>query len=110
MLRRFILVTHRWIGLVTSAILAIVGGTGVILTLDSFEGYRFTQIASSLHERLAFGGVGRQIVLAATFAAILLEAGGVVLWWQRKALAVRLRGGWWRACFDLHHAAGMIGL
>ena len=30
MVRRFILVTHRWIGLLTSAILALVGSSGYV--------------------------------------------------------------------------------
>jgi uncharacterized iron-regulated membrane protein len=107
--RQFVLVTHRWIGLVSSPILAIVGATGVMLMFD-LEGLRIGRYASALHERLAFGMLGHRIVLLATLAGVLLEVGGLVLWWKRKTLAIALGSGWWRACFDLHHLAGVVCL
>ncbi len=107
--RQFVLVTHRWIGLVSSPILAIVGATGVLLMFN-LEGLAIERYASALHERLAFGMVGHRIVLLATFAGILLELGGLALWWKRKTLIVAMRSGWWRACFDLHHLAGIVCL
>ena len=107
--RHWVLVTHRWIGLVSSPILAIVGATGAFLMFD-LEGLAIERYASALHQRLAFGRVGHQIVLLATLAGVILELGGLVLWWKRKTLAVTLRSGWWRVCFDLHHLAGVVCL
>jgi uncharacterized iron-regulated membrane protein len=116
--RRVVLVTHRWLGLLSAPILIVVGATGVILTVD-FESVpsldRVGRYASALHQQLAFGriGLGRighRIVLVATLVAVIMEVGGLVLWWKRKTLAVRLRNGWWCACFDLHHLAGVVCL
>ena len=107
--RRFVLVTHRWLGLATGVILAVVGGTGFLLAFD-WGDLAIGRYASSLHERLAFGFTGHRIVLAVTCVAILLEMGGLVLWWKRKALRVTLSKGWWRACFDLHHLVGIVCL
>jgi uncharacterized iron-regulated membrane protein len=109
--RRFVLITHRWLGLLSAPILIIVGSTGVILMVD-FESLpslqRIGRYASALHERLAMGVIGHRVVLAVTALAIVLEIGGLVLWWKRKTLAVALDRGLWRACFDLHHLAGLV--
>jgi uncharacterized iron-regulated membrane protein len=63
-----------------------------------------------IHESLALGAVGTWIVLAATMAAVLLEAGGLILWWRRKVLTVATRLGWRRVLADLHHVTGLLGL
>ena len=116
--RRFVLVTHRWLGLLSAPILIVVGATGVILMVD-FESVpsldRVGRYASALHQQLAFGriGLGRighWIVLLATLVAVILECGGLVLWWKRKTFAVAFGSGWRRTCFDLHHLAGVICL
>jgi uncharacterized iron-regulated membrane protein len=107
--REFILVTHRWLGLAAGAILAILAATGVVLMWD-LEGYWFARYVSSMHERLGFGVTGHYIVLLVTLIGVILEFGGVVLWWKRKTLIVSLGKGWWRACFDLHHLAGVVCL
>ena len=106
--RRFVLITHRWIGLSTSIILAIAGATGAVLAVPGPDLLR--RAASRLHETLALGSVGNMIVLTATAAAIVLQLGGVWLWWKRKSFAVRLSAGWRRAVIDLHHSAGALGL
>jgi uncharacterized iron-regulated membrane protein len=107
-LRQFVLTTHRWMGLCVSLILAIAGGTGVFLIWPG--DYLLRKVAGKLHENLALGYNGRMIVLAASAVGVLLEFGGLYLWWNRKTLRIRLRSGWQRAVFDLHHAAGAICL
>jgi len=106
--RRFVLITHRWIGLSTSIILVIAGATGAVLAVPGPDLLR--RAASRLHETLALGSVGNMIVLTATAAAIVLQLGGVWLWWKRKSFAVRLSAGWRRMVIDLHHSAGALGL
>ena len=104
--RELVLVTHRWLGLSSSVVLAIVGLTGAGLIWPSASLLR--RISGRLHEELGLGGLGFWLVVWATVAAVLLELGGVVLWWKRKALAVQTRSGWWRALADFHHPAGVI--
>jgi uncharacterized iron-regulated membrane protein len=106
--RRFVLLTHRWIGLSTSVVLAIAGATGAVLAVPGPDLLR--RVASRLHETLALGSVGNVIVLTATGAAVVLQLGGVWLWWKRKSFAVRFSAGWRRAVTDLHHSAGALGL
>jgi uncharacterized iron-regulated membrane protein len=108
-IRYAVLVSHRWLGLAVSAILAIVGATGALLVWPlPFE--RLGRVASRLHEQLAAGWLGNQIVEVATLSAVLLQVGGLILWWKRKTLFFRRGSGWWRICFDLHHAIGVVGL
>ena len=106
--RRFVLLTHRWIGLSTSVVLVIAGATGAVLALPGPDLLR--RAASRLHETLALGSIGNLIVLTATGAAVVLQLGGVWLWWKRKSFAVRLSAGWRRMVIDLHHSAGALGL
>ena len=109
-LRQFVLVTHRWMGLSSAAVLALLGATGVVLQwaedvvfLDAVRRY-----ASALHERLALGPFGYWVVVVTTAIAVLLEFGGIVLWWKRKTLTWRRGAGWWRVCYDLHHVVGAV--
>jgi uncharacterized iron-regulated membrane protein len=107
--RRFVLVTHRWLGLASSAILAIAGATGVVLLWAGPSTPRLLQRAASrFHESLALGYPGNLVVDAATAIAVAVLAGGIVLWWRRKTIVVRRDAGWWRFCFDLHHAIGFV--
>ena len=108
-IRRLLLVSHRWLGLTVSAILAIVGATGALL-MWRLPYPRLGRAASRLHEQLALGLVGDQTVEVACAVALFLQAGGVVLWWKRKTLWVRRGSSWWRLCFDLHQMVGIIGL
>jgi uncharacterized iron-regulated membrane protein len=111
--RQFILVTHRWTGLASSAVLAIAGATGAVLVFraDSWAGTAWLdmigKLSSRLHEHLMLGRAGYWAVVVATAASIYLEIGGLVLWWRRKLLKVHFRG-WWRVCFDLHHVIGIV--
>lgn len=104
------LVAHRWLGLAASAVLAIVGGTGAILAWESWGAIQDLQrYAGVMHARLALGRFGSWIVIGATAAGVLLQISGFVLWWKRKTILINRRSGWWRLCFDLHHATGIIG-
>jgi uncharacterized iron-regulated membrane protein len=67
-------------------------------------------VAGRFHETLALGHFGAKVVLVATAAAILLQAGGLYLWWRRKRVSVRLDQGWRPALVDLHHVAGVLAL
>jgi uncharacterized iron-regulated membrane protein len=108
--RQLVLVTHRWLGLATGLVLAIAGTTGAVLVWR--EQMEFLEplgrYASPLHERLAAGRIGYWIVVVSTGIAVILELGGLVLWWKRKTIWIRRGGGLWRICFDLHHMVGVI--
>jgi uncharacterized iron-regulated membrane protein len=107
--RRFVLVTHRWLGLTSSAVIAAAGATGAILVWSDYEVMAtLSRYASPLHERLALGKPGYWTVVVATAISVLLEAGGIVLWWKTKTLLVRRGSGWWRMCYDLHHMIGAV--
>src|SRR5688572_1320801 len=103
--RQLVLVTHRWLGLGSSGILAIVGLTGAFLITP---GLPLRKIAGGLHEKLALGTPGAWIVTIATAAAVLLELGGCFLWWKQKLLRVRSGKGWRQALIDLHHVVGAV--
>jgi uncharacterized iron-regulated membrane protein len=105
--REFRVVAHRWMGLLASLVLAIAGLTGAVLVWPGrFPG---RGLVSALHDSLALGGTGRWIVLVATGLAILLQLGGLYLWFQRRIVALRLAGSWQRLAFDLHHVVGVVG-
>ena len=74
-IRPIILVTHRWLGLSSALVLAIVGVTGAILLLPGTAPFR--KIAGPLHERLGMGQFGWWIVVIVTIAAVFLELGGL---------------------------------
>lgn len=106
--RAFCLVSHRWLGLAASLVLAVVGLTGALMVwrVDAW----WTRAAGRLHESLALGRPGAWVVYAATWAALVLQATGVFLWWRRKVLRVRSGAGWKTALSDVHHVAGIAGL
>lgn len=106
--RRFLLVTHRWIGISTSLVLIIAGATGAMMVWG-FQG-AFRSSIGRIHENLALGKLGIWIVVLATAGAVVLQLGGVILWWKRKTLSVRTGSGWRTTVIDLHHAVGAIGL
>lgn len=107
-LRRLVLIAHRWIGLPASVVIAVAGGTGVVLLWPA--GGMLKRAAGRLHETLAMGRIGSVIVIGATVAAVLLQASGLYLWWRRKSFRVRTHLGWIRTLTDLHHASGIVGL
>lgn len=90
--------------------IAIAGATGAILVWrDQIElATTLGRFASPIHERLAAGIIGYWTVVVATAIAIVLEIGGVVLWWKRKTVWFKRGAGWWRLCFDLHHVVGLF--
>ena len=106
-LRTFVLTTHRWLGLSVSIIVAVAGGTGSIMVWGG--GHFFRRAAGKLHVDLAMGRPGGLVVLVATAAAILLELGGLYLWWSQKKLSIRRRSGWRNVVLDLHHVIGVLG-
>jgi uncharacterized iron-regulated membrane protein len=106
--RAFLLWSHRWLGLVWSLLIAVAGITGALLllpipqpTLERIVGW---------HVDLGAGPAGVWVVLAATIAALLLQLGGLYLWWPTKRLRLRRDRGWWRFAYDLHNLAGVVGL
>jgi len=103
-LRRFVLVTHRWLGLGSSVVLAIVGLSGTAFLFPSPAPVKV--FLEKFHMSLMIPGAGTGIVIAATVAAVLLECGGLYLWWQRKIWTVRWSAGWRVAAEDLHHFTG----
>jgi uncharacterized iron-regulated membrane protein len=107
-LQRLILVTHRWLGLASSIVLSIVGMTGAVL---AWPGRSLVhRIAGRFHETLALGSIGWWLVVIATMAAVILQIGGLLLWWKRKRIAVQWKSGWRQGFSDLHHAAGILWL
>jgi uncharacterized iron-regulated membrane protein len=106
--RQFLVVTHRWIGLCAAIVLAVAGATGAVMVWDA--GGVIQRVAGRLHETLALGRIGAAVVTAATAGALLLQCSGVILWWKRKTVTVRLGRGWKPALVDLHYAAGIFGL
>lgn len=110
--RQLVLVTHRWLGLGSSLVLFVLGITGAFLVRP---GLPFNRVAGILHEtfgfqKLGIGPVGRWIIVIATASAVLLEVGGIFLWWKRKVLRVRVGQGLRKGLIDLHHVAGTVGL
>ena len=103
--RQLVLITHRWLGLGASSVLAIVGMTGTFLVAPDLPLRRF---AGPIHERLALGTAGSWLVTLATISAVLLELGGCYLWWKRKLFRVRIGRGWREALTDIHHVAGVV--
>ncbi len=99
-MRQFFLVTHRWLGLAAGLILALAGASGAFLVWSRSE------TLADFHTHLSIGEPGEWLVNTSAFAFVLLAVGGLVLWWRRRALAVRRDKGWWRLFFDLHHALG----
>ena len=111
-LRRFVLVTHRWLGIAMAVPLFVVCASGAaIVWPDVFPLRKFL---GSVHEDFALrmvgmASVGRWIVVATTVLAVVLVLGGIFLWWKRKSVSVRLDLGFKRTMFDLHNALGVIG-
>ena len=77
-------------------------------------GFPLRKYAGPLHQSLALKKLGLEqvgwwLVVTATVLAVVLELGGLVLWWKRKSLRVRIKRGWRQALIDAHHLAGIIG-
>ena len=112
--RAFVLTHYRvlfeerafWVPVRNSLIVA--GATGSLMVWG-FQN-EFRRIVGRIHENLALGSLGTWIVIVATAGALVLQLGGVFLWWKRKTLRVRTGAGWRAAVNDLHHAVGLLGL
>lgn len=102
--RRLMVNWHRWLGLGSSVLLAAIGLTGSLFLIPAPGSVR--AILEELHVNLMIPGVGREIVIAATVIAVLLELGGLYLWWKRRSWIVRWRLGWRLAAHDLHNVIG----
>jgi uncharacterized iron-regulated membrane protein len=59
-----------------------------------------------LHTRFVAGETGEKLVGAFSVAMLGLAITGLVLWWPRKILSLRLRSSWKRTNFDLHNVLG----
>lgn len=105
-LRRFLIVSHRWLGLGSCVLLSVIGLTGTAFLIPAPKSVR--EVIEELHVNLMIPGVGRWIVIAATIAAVLLELSGLYLWWQRRSWSVRWRSGWRLASYDLHNLIGAV--
>lgn len=105
-MREFVLVAHKWLGIVSSVVLGIAGFTGALLVFRDEKG---PGLILKLHEDLALGQAGWAVVVLGTVGAVVLQVSGVYLWWKRKSLRVRTDAGWRRLAFDLHHTAGALG-
>ena len=102
-MRKWFLVTHRWLGLAAAVVLALAGVSGVFLI------WSHSEVLADFHTHLSIGEPGEWLVNTSALVFVLLAIGGLVLWWRRKALAIRRDKGWWRVLFDLHHALGALG-
>jgi uncharacterized iron-regulated membrane protein len=107
-LRPFMLWSHRWLGLTSSLVLAIAGITGAILTWPLPPPYG--DVILEFHMDLGLGRPGAWTVLVATAVSVLLQAGGIYLWWRTKRLALETGAGWRRFALDLHNVVGVLGL
>lgn len=106
--RQFMVWSHRWLGLVSGIVLVIAGLTGALVLV------RWSQPVNEwlieVHINLLGGRAGAWVVLVASFIGVLLQLGGLYLWWRTKSLALRFDRGWWRASYDLHNVVGVVGL
>ena len=107
-LRRFVFVTHKWMGLASSVVLSIAGVTGAMLVWPQVLPTQWA--VGAWHENLTLGRPGWFVVLLATAAGVALQASGVVLWWKSRRLRVRTDAGPWRFAFDLHGSTGVVAL
>jgi uncharacterized iron-regulated membrane protein len=106
--RSVLLVTHRWVGVGSAAIVVLLGATGALLVWPSRLVPRET--VQVMHDSLALGRPGWAVVVLATAAAVYLQVSGLFLWWRRRSLRVQTGLGWRRLAFDLHHAIGALFL
>lgn len=95
-------------GLVSSLLLIVAGVSGAVLVLPIPDPPREDLI--QFHVNLLAGPAGAWAVLAATVVSLLLQIGGLYLWWPSKALPLRANRGWWRLAYDLHNLTGVISV
>ena len=95
-------------GLLSAIVLIIAGITGAVLVLPIPQTLRDALVG--LHVDLFAGEAGRWVVVVASAWTLLLQAGGLWLWWPPKSLAVRTTRGWWRLSYELHNSSGVVAL
>jgi uncharacterized iron-regulated membrane protein len=59
-----------------------------------------------LHTRLFAGEIGEWIVGAITFLTLFMAVAGMVLWWPRRILTIKVSASGRRINFDLHNVFG----
>jgi uncharacterized iron-regulated membrane protein len=106
--RQFVLVTHKWVGLASALVLAIAGVTGTLLVWPDALPTRALEIIAGLHIDLLAGHTGANVMLGFTGLGILLQAGGLYLWWKSKRLRIRSDAGFWRWSYDVHGTIGVL--
>jgi uncharacterized iron-regulated membrane protein len=104
--RQFLLVVHRWLGLMTAPAVLILAVTGLPLLWLTPSTAR--AIAGRIHTDFAMGRPGEFVVVGFTLATAIVIVCGLPLWWKRKIVAVR-SGGSQQLMFDLHHTVGVFG-
>ncbi|MGE0812476.1 MAG: PepSY domain-containing protein [Vicinamibacterales bacterium] len=106
--RTFMLWSHRWLGLTSGVLVLIAGLTGSLVMLPFAQPTRAWLL--ELHMNLLAGRAGAWLVVAVTVVSLLLQVGGVYLWWPPKSLRLRTDRGWWRFSYDFHNWVGVVGL
>lgn len=107
-LRTFLVWTHRWLGLLSAVVLVIAGITGALIVFPFPDAIREPII--EFHVNLYAGQIGRWTVVAASVATLLLQAGGLWLWWPARSLRLRTDRGLWRFSYDAHNVTGVLAL
>lgn len=107
-LRTFIVWTHRWLGLTSAVVLILAGITGALILFPLADEPRNHLI--EFHANLFAGEIGRWVVVVASVFTLLLQAGGLWLWWPARSLRLRTGRGLWRFSYDLHNVIGVVAL
>lgn len=100
-MRRFLRLSHKWLGIATTLPLMLIGVTGAAMV--------WIKPAPTLH--LLHSGdvdapVWRIVANVVTGIGALVMAGGVYLWWRRRSFRIDRTRGAWRFMWDLHQAFG----
>jgi uncharacterized iron-regulated membrane protein len=107
-LRPFLVWSHRWLGLTNSVVLVLAGLTGALVVFPFPEEPR--ELLIEFHVNLFAGEFGRWVVVVASVVTLLLQAGGLWLWWPSRSLRLRTTRGWWRFTYDFHNLLGVVSL
>lgn len=107
-LRTFVILTHKWIGLASSLVLSIAGLTGALLVWPEVLPTEVVNTIGALHVELLAGRSGANVMIGFTALGILLQAGGLYLWWPTKRLRIRRDAGFWRWSYDVHNTIGVL--
>ncbi len=83
--------------------------TGQILGARRRDQSPMTRI-HQFHTRLLLGNTGRWITGISTFILLVLSLTGLLLWWRRKAFAIKWSAPWRRVNYNAHYALGIYFL